>query len=78
MIIIYTIHNIYSTVEYKELIFHTSKISFKEINFQGSALMNYFALHKKSKNYGTRSLKNVIFQKRRFALFLRDFLNYFS
>jgi hypothetical protein len=78
MIIIYTTHNIYSMVEYKELNFHTLKISFKETNFQGSALMNYFALHKKSKNYGTRSLKNVIFQKLRFALILRDFSNYFS
>jgi hypothetical protein len=77
-IIIYTTHNVYSTVECKELFFQELKISFKEINFQGSALMNYFALHKKSKNYGTRSLKNVIFQKLRFALILRDFSNYFS
>jgi hypothetical protein len=39
--------------------------------------VNYFALHKKSKNYGTRLLKNVIFQKLRFALILRDFRTIF-
>jgi hypothetical protein len=76
MITIYTARNIYSTVEYRELFFHTLKNIIQRNKF--SRVCSYFALHKKSKNYGTRSLKNVIFQKLRFALILRDFSNYFS
>jgi hypothetical protein len=55
----------YSMVESKEIISQTIlKIALEEINFsKGSALLNYFALHKKSKNYGKRFSKILFFQK---------------
>jgi hypothetical protein len=51
-------------VENKEMIFSTIKIIFKEINFsRGLLFLNCFALHKKSKNYGTRFSKILFSSK---------------
>jgi hypothetical protein len=57
-------------IENKELFFFLNahqKIAFVRNDFPRAALMNYFALHKKSKNYGTRFLKYRFFQKLRFV-----------
>jgi hypothetical protein len=59
----------------KRIVF--SKI--KNIILQGSALSEIILLYTKNQRTVARDLlKNVIFQKFRFALILREFLSYFS